>query len=154
MPRWFEESGQWLENVDRTHLVLASGMPVIQKPRGAEIVKQKRYFYFQPCPYIPRPYFNYQAVAIRFSPMACPSYFFRSGMICSVAAVRANSWPLIGKNFEPGTKLFLAVVGNFHDSYFFDVFRPCCVSIAAQLEAAFIKTCCFRNCCRKLTKEI
>ena len=29
--RWWEESGQWLENVDRTHLVLASGKPVQQK---------------------------------------------------------------------------------------------------------------------------
>ena len=29
--RWFEESGQCLENVDRTHLVLASGKPVLQK---------------------------------------------------------------------------------------------------------------------------
>ena len=29
--RWLEESGQWLENVDRTHLVLASGKPVLQK---------------------------------------------------------------------------------------------------------------------------
>ena len=28
---WLEESGQWLENVDRTHLVLASGKPVLQK---------------------------------------------------------------------------------------------------------------------------
>ena len=27
--RWLEESGQWLENVDRTHLVLASGKPVL-----------------------------------------------------------------------------------------------------------------------------
>ena len=26
-----EESGQWLENVDRTNLVLASGKPVLQK---------------------------------------------------------------------------------------------------------------------------
>ena len=26
-----EESGQWLENVDQTHLVLASGKPVLQK---------------------------------------------------------------------------------------------------------------------------
>ena len=25
--RWLEESGQWLENVDRTHLILASGQP-------------------------------------------------------------------------------------------------------------------------------
>ena len=29
--RWFEESGQWLENDDRTHLVLASGKPVQKK---------------------------------------------------------------------------------------------------------------------------
>ena len=29
--RWLEESGQWLENVYRTHLVLASGKPVLQK---------------------------------------------------------------------------------------------------------------------------
>ena len=26
---WFEEGGQWLENVDSTHLVLASGKPVL-----------------------------------------------------------------------------------------------------------------------------
>ena len=30
--RWLEESRQWLENVDRTHLVLASDKPVLQKP--------------------------------------------------------------------------------------------------------------------------
>ena len=29
--RWLEESGQWLENVDRTHLVLVGGNPVLQK---------------------------------------------------------------------------------------------------------------------------
>ena len=29
--RWLEESGQWLENVDRTHLVQASGKPVLLK---------------------------------------------------------------------------------------------------------------------------
>ena len=29
--RWLEESGQWLINVDRTHLVLASGKPVLPK---------------------------------------------------------------------------------------------------------------------------
>ena len=29
--RWLEESGQWLENVDRTHLVLASGKLVLKK---------------------------------------------------------------------------------------------------------------------------
>ena len=28
---WLEESGQWFENVDPTHLVLASGKPVLQK---------------------------------------------------------------------------------------------------------------------------
>ena len=28
--RWLEESGQWLENVDRSHLVFASGKPVLQ----------------------------------------------------------------------------------------------------------------------------
>ena len=28
---WFEESGQWLENVDQTHLVLVSGKPVLKK---------------------------------------------------------------------------------------------------------------------------
>ena len=28
---WLEDSGQRLENVDRTHLVLASGKPVLQK---------------------------------------------------------------------------------------------------------------------------
>ena len=29
--RWIEESGQWLENIDQTHLVLASGKPVLPK---------------------------------------------------------------------------------------------------------------------------
>ena len=28
---WFEESVQWLKNVDRINLVLASGKPVLQK---------------------------------------------------------------------------------------------------------------------------
>ena len=28
---WLEESGQWLENVARVHLVPASGKPVLQK---------------------------------------------------------------------------------------------------------------------------
>ena len=28
---WLEESGQWLENVGQTHLVLASSKPVLQK---------------------------------------------------------------------------------------------------------------------------
>ena len=31
---WLEESGQWLENVDRANLVLASGKPVLQETRG------------------------------------------------------------------------------------------------------------------------
>ena len=29
--RWLEESGQWLENADRTHLVRECGKPVLQK---------------------------------------------------------------------------------------------------------------------------
>ena len=29
--RWFEESGQWLKNVDQFHLGLASGKQVLQK---------------------------------------------------------------------------------------------------------------------------
>ena len=29
--RWLEANGLWLENVDRTHLVPASGKPVLQK---------------------------------------------------------------------------------------------------------------------------
>ena len=29
--QWLEESGQWLENVDQTNFVLASGKPVLQK---------------------------------------------------------------------------------------------------------------------------
>ena len=33
LQRWLEESGQWLENVDQIHLVLASGKPVLQKRR-------------------------------------------------------------------------------------------------------------------------
>ena len=33
--RWFEESGQWLKNVDGTHLVLASDQPVLQKRKMA-----------------------------------------------------------------------------------------------------------------------
>ena len=31
--RWFKEKGQWLENVDRTHLVLASGKPELKKSK-------------------------------------------------------------------------------------------------------------------------
>ena len=31
VPLWLEESGQWLENSDPTHLVLASGKPELQK---------------------------------------------------------------------------------------------------------------------------
>ena len=29
--QWLEESGEWLEIIDRTHLVLASGKPVLRK---------------------------------------------------------------------------------------------------------------------------
>ena len=28
---WIAESGKWLENGDQTHVVLASGKPVVQK---------------------------------------------------------------------------------------------------------------------------
>ena len=50
--RWLEQSGQWLENVDRTHLVLGSGKPELQnKFKGPEpllklfpISKQKSRF--------------------------------------------------------------------------------------------------------------
>ena len=35
---WFEESGQWLENVDRTHLILAIAKPVLQKRLLTQIV--------------------------------------------------------------------------------------------------------------------
>ena len=37
--RWLEESRQWLENVDQTHLVLASGKRVLQK-RYKELLQQ------------------------------------------------------------------------------------------------------------------
>ena len=33
-PHCLEESGQWLENVDQTHLVLASGKLVLQKSKA------------------------------------------------------------------------------------------------------------------------
>ena len=36
--RWLEENGQWLENVDRTHLVLAGSNPVLQKVLLATLV--------------------------------------------------------------------------------------------------------------------
>ena len=39
--RWFEESGQWLENVYRTHLALASGKPVIQKTMCSDCQSSK-----------------------------------------------------------------------------------------------------------------
>ena len=29
--RWLDDSGQWLENVGQTHLVLASGKPLTTK---------------------------------------------------------------------------------------------------------------------------
>ena len=35
--RWLQESGPWLENVDRTHLVLASGKPALQKKRKTNL---------------------------------------------------------------------------------------------------------------------
>ena len=33
-----EESGQWLENAERTHLVLVSGKPVLQKRYRDEMI--------------------------------------------------------------------------------------------------------------------
>ena len=35
--RWFEESGQWLENVDQTHIVLASGKPQQEKRKRSSL---------------------------------------------------------------------------------------------------------------------
>ncbi len=35
--RWLEESGQRLENVDQTQLVLASGNPVLQKRLASSV---------------------------------------------------------------------------------------------------------------------
>ena len=35
--RWLEESGEWLENVDKTTLVLARGKPVLQKNQSGHI---------------------------------------------------------------------------------------------------------------------
>ena len=32
--QWIEESGEWLETIDRMHLVLASGKPVLRKSNG------------------------------------------------------------------------------------------------------------------------
>ena len=39
--RWLEESGQWLENVHQTHLVLASGKPVLQKTMCSDCQSSK-----------------------------------------------------------------------------------------------------------------
>ena len=39
--RWLEESGQWLENVDQTHLVLASGKPALQKNPSSKNKRNK-----------------------------------------------------------------------------------------------------------------
>ena len=33
---WLEESGEWLENVDRTHLDQANGKPLKQKERSCK----------------------------------------------------------------------------------------------------------------------
>ena len=35
---WLEESGQWLDFVDRTHLVLASGRPVVRKKINVQVL--------------------------------------------------------------------------------------------------------------------
>ena len=37
-----EKSGQWLENVDQTHLVLASGKLVVQKVSGSKSNRESR----------------------------------------------------------------------------------------------------------------
>ena len=36
--RWLEESGQWLENVDQTYLVLARGKPALQKEKNRGLI--------------------------------------------------------------------------------------------------------------------
>ena len=46
MRLWLEESGQWLENVDWIHLVLASGKPVLQKSFFASKFRVLRVKYF------------------------------------------------------------------------------------------------------------
>ena len=44
-----EESGQWLENVDQTHQVLASGNPVQQKTmNGLKACKHKAQSHLKP----------------------------------------------------------------------------------------------------------
>ena len=37
--RWIEESGQWLDNDIQTHLVLASGKPVLQKTDSSRFME-------------------------------------------------------------------------------------------------------------------
>ena len=46
--RCFEESEQWLENVDRTHLLLASGKLLQQKSFASKSFSQLISFIFQP----------------------------------------------------------------------------------------------------------
>ena len=46
--RCLEESGQWLENVDQSHLVLASGNLVLQKMSHLQATKLPSFFLF-PC---------------------------------------------------------------------------------------------------------
>ena len=41
---WVEESGQWLDNVDRTHLVLAGGKPVLQKTKSITLHQGSLFF--------------------------------------------------------------------------------------------------------------
>ena len=44
---WLEESGQWLKNVDRTHLVLARGKTVLQKRLLANCFFWRKYREFR-----------------------------------------------------------------------------------------------------------
>ena len=41
-PQCLEDSGQWLENVDRTHPVLASGMLLLQKNYNFDFILAER----------------------------------------------------------------------------------------------------------------
>ena len=52
---WLEENGQWLENVDQTHLVLARGKPVLQKKTCCPRCRWRRWRRSWPSPSRPRP---------------------------------------------------------------------------------------------------
>ena len=44
--RWLEESGQCFENVNQTHLVLASGKSVLQKSVGFRVINKHLNLHF------------------------------------------------------------------------------------------------------------